>query len=136
MKRSRKGLTTKAWLQSIKVAKKVPLDTSIPNQIVLISEDLTIEEDSKLLSRLNHNKDVFTWSTLDLVGVSHSVIEHGQSIDPSIRPKKQRLHKMSDKKTEAAKAEVHRLLEAKFVESIDYPTWLANVVMVKKNNEK
>jgi hypothetical protein len=37
---------------------------------------------------------------------------------------------MSDEKTEAAKAEVHRLLEAKFIELVAYPTWLANVVMV------
>jgi hypothetical protein len=29
---------------------------------------------------------------------------------------------MSDEKTEAAKAEVHRLLEAKFIESVAYPT--------------
>jgi hypothetical protein len=43
---------------------------------------------------------------------------------------------MSDKKTEAAKAEVHRLLEAKFIEPIAYPTWLANVVMVQKKNWK
>jgi hypothetical protein len=43
---------------------------------------------------------------------------------------------MSDEKTEAAKAEVHRLLEAKFIEPIAYPTWLANVVMVQKKNGK
>jgi hypothetical protein len=43
-----------------------------------------------------------------------------------VRPKKQRLRKMSDEKTEVAKAEVHRLLEAKFIEPIAYPTWLAN----------
>jgi hypothetical protein len=39
---------------------------------------------------------------------------------------------MFDEKTEAAKAEVHRLLEARFIEPIAYPTWLANVVMVQK----
>jgi hypothetical protein len=39
---------------------------------------------------------------------------------------------MSDGKTEAAKAEVHRLLEANFIEPIAYPMWLANVVMVQK----
>lgn len=114
--------TTKAQIQSSKEAKKVRLDTSIPNRTVLIREDLTIEEESKLLSCLNHNKDIFVWSALDLGGISHSVIEHGQSIDPSIRPKKHRLHKMSDEKTEAAKAEIHRLLEAKFIELVDYPT--------------
>jgi hypothetical protein len=53
-----------------------------------------------------------------------------------VRPKKQRLRKMADEKTEAAKAEVHRLLEANFIELIAYPTWLANVVMVQKKSGK
>ena len=75
-----------------------------------------------MLSCLICNKNVFTWSTLDLVGVRRSIIEHGLSIDPSVRPKKQKLHKMSDEKTVAAKVEVHRLLETKFIEPIDYPT--------------
>jgi hypothetical protein len=39
---------------------------------------------------------------------------------------------MSNEKTEAAKAEVHRLLEVNFIEPVAYPTWLANVVMVQK----
>jgi hypothetical protein len=43
---------------------------------------------------------------------------------------------MSDEKTEAAKAEVHCLLEAKFIEPIAYPTWLANIVMVQKKSGK
>jgi hypothetical protein len=43
---------------------------------------------------------------------------------------------MSDEKTEAAKAEVHRLLEARIIEPITYPTWLANVVMVQKKSGK
>jgi len=56
-------------------------------------------------------------------------------IDPSVRPKKQWLRKMSDEKTEAAKAEVHRLL-ANFIEPVVYPTWPANVVMVQKKSGK
>jgi hypothetical protein len=51
-------------------------------------------------------------------------------------PKKQRLCKMSDEKTEAAKAKLHRLLEANFIEPVTYPTWLANVVMVQKKSDK
>jgi hypothetical protein len=43
---------------------------------------------------------------------------------------------MSDEKTEAAKAEVHRMLEARFIEPITYLTWLANVVMVHKKSGK
>jgi hypothetical protein len=70
------------------------------------------------------------------VGVSRTIIEHSLGIDPSVRPKKQRLRKMPDEKPEAAKAKVHRLLEAKLIESIAYQTWLANVVMVQKKNRK
>jgi hypothetical protein len=70
------------------------------------------------------------------VGVSRAIIEHSLGIDPSLRPKKQRLQKMSNEKTEVAKAEVHRLLEAKFIEPIAYPTWLDNVVMVQKKSGK
>jgi hypothetical protein len=33
---------------------------------------------------------------------------------------------------EVTKDEVHRLLEAKFIELVNYLTWLANVVMVKR----
>jgi hypothetical protein len=43
---------------------------------------------------------------------------------------------MSDEKTEASKAKVHRLLEDKFIEPVNYPTWLANIVMVKKKSGK
>jgi hypothetical protein len=108
----------------------------MPKQTVTISEDLTPHDEERLLCCLSKNKDVFAWSALDLVRVSRSIIEHSLGIDPSVRPKKQRLRKMSDEKTEAAKAEVHRLLEAKFIEPIAYPTWLANVVMVQKKSNK
>jgi hypothetical protein len=108
----------KAQQQSNDGTKTVPLDQATPKQTVTISEDLTSHDEEKLLCCLSKNKDVFAWSALDLVRVSRSIIEHSLGIDPSVRPKKQRLHKMSDEKTEAAKAEVHRLLEAKFIEPV------------------
>jgi hypothetical protein len=78
----------KAPIQSNEEAKKVTLDPSVLNQTVLISEDLSQVEEDMLLSCLNRNKDVFAWSTLDLVGVSCAIIAHGSSTDPSIRSKK------------------------------------------------
>jgi hypothetical protein len=61
-----------------------------PKQTILVSEDLLPEEE-RLLSCLNRNKYVFAWSTLDLVGVSRTIIEHSLGIDSSARPKKQKL---------------------------------------------
>jgi hypothetical protein len=42
-----------------------------------------------------------------------------------VRPKKQRLRKMSDEKTEAAKAEVHRLLELGQFHRTNRPPYVA-----------
>jgi hypothetical protein len=126
----------KAQLQSNDGTKTVPLDPATPKQTAIISEDLTSQDEEKLISCLSRNKDVFAWSALDLVGVSCTVIEHSLGIDPSVHPKKQLLRKMSNEKIEAAKAKVHRLLEANFIEPVAYPTWLANVVMVQKKSGK
>jgi hypothetical protein len=75
---------------------------------------------------------VFPWKTSNLTGVSRDIIEHKLQVNPSARPRKQRLRKMSDEKVVAAKAEVQRLLDARFICDVDYPTWLVNVIMVKK----
>ena len=43
---------------------------------------------------------------------------------------------MSEDKIAAINAEVQRLLDARVIREVSYPTWLANVVMVKKKNGK
>jgi hypothetical protein len=73
---------------------------------VTISQDLTLGEEKELLSFLDKNNDVFAWRTSDLTGVSRDIIEHKLKVNPSTRPKKQRLSKMSGKKVTTAKVEV------------------------------
>jgi hypothetical protein len=89
-----------------------------------------------LIRFLFNNKDVFAWSANDLCGVNRDVIEHSLNVDPSFRPRKQRLRKMSDDKPEGARNEVKRLLSAGVIREVKYPEWLANTVMVKKANGK
>jgi hypothetical protein len=50
--------------------------------------------------------------------------------------RKQKLRKMATERAEAAKAEVQRLLDADVIRPVQYPEWLANVVMVRKKNGK
>jgi hypothetical protein len=95
------------------------------------------EEQEKTLTRfLFNNKDVFAWSANDLCGVNKDVIEHSLNVDPSFRPRKQRLRKMSDGKAEGAWNEVKRHLSAGVIREVKYPEWLAKTVMVKKANGK
>jgi hypothetical protein len=81
-----------------------------------------------------NNKDVFIWLANDLCGVNRDVIEHSLNVDPAIRPRKQKLRKMSDDKTEGARNKVKRVLSAGVIREVTYPEWLANTVMVKKAN--
>jgi hypothetical protein len=85
---------------------------------------------------LFNNRDVFVWSANDICGVNRDIIEHSLNVDPNIRPRKQKLQKMSDDKAEGARNEVKRLLSAGVIREVTYPEWLANIVMVKKANEK
>jgi hypothetical protein len=64
------------------------------------------------------------------------VIEHSLNVDPSFRPRKQRLRKMCDDTAEGARNEVKRLISAGVIREVKYPEWLTNTVMVKKANGK
>jgi hypothetical protein len=69
-----------------------------------------------------------------ICGVNRDIIEHSLNVDPTIRPRKQKLRKMSDDKVEGARNEVKRLQSAGVIREVTYPKWLANTVMVKKAN--
>jgi hypothetical protein len=116
--------------------KPMLLCEDIAEQKVLLGSQLSEEQEKTLIRFLFNNKDVFAWSANDLCGVNMDVIEHSLNVDPSFRPRKQRLRKMSDDKAEGARNEVKRLLSAGVIREVKYPEWLANTVMVKKANGK
>jgi hypothetical protein len=74
----------------------------IAEQKVLLGSQLSDEQEKTLLRFLFNNKDVFAWIANDLCGVNRHIIEHSLNVDPSFRPRKQRLQKMSDDKAEGA----------------------------------
>jgi hypothetical protein len=102
----------------------------------LLGSQLSGEHEKTLLRFLFNNKEVFAWTTNDLCGVNRDAIEHSLNVDPTFRPRKQRLRKMSDDKAEGTRNKVKRLLSADVTREVTYPEWLANNVMVKKANGK
>jgi hypothetical protein len=56
--------------------KRGPLDPRVPDIMVMISQNLTSNEETELLSFLDKNNDVFAWQTSNLMGVSRDIIEH------------------------------------------------------------
>ena len=116
--------------------KKVPLCEDVPDRMVVIGKGLEEAEEARLMQFLRNNQDVFAWSSSDLRGVSREVIEHELRVNPKAKPVKQGQRTMSEERQKAAQAEVQKLLDAGIIREVQYPEWLANVVMVPKKNGK
>ncbi|CAL2254414.1 unnamed protein product [Prunus armeniaca] len=63
-------------------------------------------------------------------GISPDVISHRLSINPIVRPVRQKRRAYDPERYEAMKAEVDKLSTIGFIKEVDYPTWLANMVML------
>jgi hypothetical protein len=133
MRQSMKGAEAER-MKAVDVTKTVPLCADVPSRTVMIGIEVSTEDEGKLLQFLRNNQDVFAWSKSDLTGVHRSVIEHALNTDPKIEPKLQRQRQMSGDRVKSVEAEVQKLLDAKIIREVQYPVWVANVVMVPKKN--
>ena len=69
-----------------------------------------------------------------MLGVPQNLVEHFLNVSKTARPIKQKLRQFTRDKKEAIRMEVTRLLAAGFIKQVYHPDWLANPVLVRKNN--
>ena len=68
--------------------------------------------------------------------IDTSIIVYQLNVDPAHKPVSQKHQRFNPERYTTISKEVKKLLAAKFIREVHYPEWLANVVMVKKPNEK
>ena len=81
---------------------------------------------------LREYKDVFAWSYLEIPSLSLNLVTHKLKVDPNAKPIRQPLRKYRLDVEEKIKTVVNKLLKVGFIEEIECPNWLANIVLVKK----
>ena len=69
-------------------------------------------------------------------GVDPAVITHKLNVNPSCKLVKQKRKSFAPERQKAINEEVGKLLQAQVIREVEYPDWLANVVLVKKANGK
>ncbi|KAK4407920.1 Transposon Ty3-G Gag-Pol polyprotein [Sesamum angolense] len=74
--------------------------------------------------------------SLDMCGIGPKVMVHRLNMNPKIRPVKQKKRAFGNKRIKAIKEEVEKLLRTDYIRPVQYPEWLANVVLVPKPNGK
>jgi hypothetical protein len=67
-----------------------------------------------------------------MLGIPREVIEHKLVIDPTFNPIKQKEKRYTPERRETIWVEVNKLLEVGFIRPVDYPSWLANPILVEK----
>jgi len=69
-------------------------------------------------------------------GIDPDFLCHHLSMDATVRPVRQRRRKFNEEGQLVVREETQKLLSAGHIREIQYPEWLANVVLVKKANGK
>ena len=80
--------------------------------------------------------EVLSWKQEDMGGVDPTMITHRLNVNPSFKSVKQKRRIFAPERQKAINEEVDKLLQAKAIREVEYPEWLANVVLVKKENGK
>ena len=107
-----------------------------PEHLTYIGSKLAEDLKNLLIHFLRQNKDVFAWKQANMGGIDPTVITHRMNVSPSFKPIKQKKRSFAPKRQKAINEEVSKLLQAGAIREVEYPEWLANVVLIKKENGK
>ena len=107
-----------------------------PEHLAYIGSKLAEGLKGPLTQFLRQNRDIFAWKQADMSGIDPTVITHKLNTNPSFKPVKQKRRSFAPERQKAINEEVGKLLQAGAIREVEYPEWLANVVLVKKANGK
>ncbi|XP_027088751.1 uncharacterized protein [Coffea arabica] len=111
----------------------IPLDLSRPDQTIRVGVHLPDSFKIQMVDLLKEHRDVFSWAAYEVQGVPHHLIIHELNVDSQARSVKQKRRHFRPKRSQAVGEEVDKLLPAMMIREVQYPTWLSNPVMVKKD---
>ena len=68
----------------------------------------------------------------DMVGIGPSIVFHEIKTYPTAKPIRKKLRKVHPQKATIIKAEIEKLLKARFIYPVPLTEWVSNIVPVKK----
>ena len=108
----------------------------IIGKIFKLGQSLSIESRNQISEVIARHLDAFAWSAVDMPGIDPNFLCHCLTMDPSVRPVRQRRRKFNEEKQHVIREETEKLLRVGHIREIQYLEWLANMVLVKKANGK
>ena len=112
------------------------LEREIGGKVFKLGRSLECETQDQIAKVIERHLDAFAWSASDMPEIDPDFLCHHLAMDPQVRPVRQRRRKFNEEKRQAIRDETQKLLAAGHIREVQYPEWLANVVLVKKSNGK
>ncbi|CAL9006556.1 unnamed protein product, partial [Prunus brigantina] len=106
-----------------------------PDKTARIGSRLSSDEKVELTTFLQNNRDMFAWSPSDMPGIDPNIICHRLHVNPACKPVAQKRRNFAPERIAIIEAEIDKLLAAGFIEEVSYSEWLANVVLVAKQEK-
>ncbi|XP_068504429.1 uncharacterized protein [Phaseolus vulgaris] len=120
----------------VEVRGYIELRTTFTDGTTARTEKISEEERGLIAGVIERHMGAFAWSASDMPGIDPDFLCHRLSMDPKVRPVRQRRRKFNEEKRKVILDEAKKLLAAGHIREIQYPEWLANVVLVQKPNGK
>ena len=100
----------------------------------MVNACLSPEEEKTYLNLLKEYRDVFAWTYKEMPGLDPKVAVHNLAVKKGVRPIKQAQRRFHPDVIPQIEAEINKLIEASFIRKVKYPTWISNIVPVRKKN--
>ncbi|KAK4403112.1 Transposon Ty3-G Gag-Pol polyprotein [Sesamum angolense] len=123
-------------IEPTKEVKAIELTLEHVPKITKIGTLLDPQFEKTLIAFLQEKINVFAWDAADMSGIDPKIMVHRLNLNPKIKPVKQKKRAFGNERIKVIKEEVEKLLRIDYIRPVQYPEWLANVVLVPKPNGK
>ena len=122
--------------EAVEALETIELVEGESSKVTKVRTSLDPSTKGEIVKFLKENLDVFAWNHEDMPNISKDIIQHCLNVDPERKPIQQRRRVFTFEQNRAIMDELDKLLVANVIWELYYLDWLANVVMVKKVDEK
>jgi len=114
--------------------KELNLEMKEDPRLIYVISMLTPEEWKQYFHLLYEYRDVFVWSYKEMLGLEPKVVVHNLAIRKGVSHKKQPQRRFRPQLIPEIEQGVNKLIDDGFIREVKYPTWIANIVPVRKKN--
>ena len=101
-----------------------------------LGTSIWLELQVKIVEVISKHMNTFAWSSADMSRIDLDFLCHRLTMDKKVRPVVQRRRKFNVERRLVIREKMQKLWKAGHIREIQYPEWLANVVLVQKANGK